>query len=158
MLCGFEDLALFEADVRLEQIAEATHLGPARRRGRGQRAKRGVIVANPLRESRLAQGLERGQQVPLLDPEVRLQMRRQGFPNLLPDGLGRNRGSGARRLLAAAREDERGVVVVGEVAKLGESFHSPILALGALALVRFGVFHLLLELLQAALDLLEALA
>jgi len=59
----------------------------------------------------------------ILDLEVGLEVNRECLKDLLPHELGRQLGAGAACLPTATGEHKTCVMVVGEIAKLRNSFH-----------------------------------
>jgi len=59
----------------------------------------------------------------ILDLEVGLEVNRECFKDLLPHELGRQLGARAACLPTATGEHKTSVMVVGEIAKLRNSFH-----------------------------------
>jgi len=73
-----------------------------------------VIIPDPGRKFGLFDFVECWEEVGLFDLEMGFESSCEIFENASPDGFCRNRRSFIRHLLAASRQDQRRVVVVGE--------------------------------------------
>lgn len=123
-LMGLEDLPLLESDVRPQQLPELPNRLDTGRLDFEERPKSQVFVTNALGQSGLPDCIEAGQQMPLLDQEVRLEMARERRADVLPEGISRRPAGRPARLNASLRQNESRVVIVGEITKLGDPLQS----------------------------------